>query len=68
MNGFNDRCLDVNVDSNTSAGVILVQRQRKCASIVPTLDQCLVFSRDRLYVARRAVGVFLGICFSKDLS
>ena len=62
--------IDVTVDSNTGAGVILVQRRRKWASIAPTLDLDLdiVFSRDRLYVVRRAVDVLLGICFSKDLS
>ena len=50
MNGFNDRCLDVNVDSNTSAGVILVQRREKWANIAQTLDQRLVFTRDRLSI------------------
>ena len=55
-------------DSYTSAGVILVQRRRKWASIASTLDQRLVFTRDRLYVVRRAVDVLLVIRFSKDLS
>ena len=70
MNGLNDRYFDVNVNlfyvkarggdpANTrrgsSAGVILVQHRRQWASNSPTLDQRVVFTRDRLNVVRRAV-------------
>ena len=67
MKGFNDRCLDVNVDllyvklrggdpANTrrrsSAGVIRGQRRSQWASISQTLDQRVVFTRDRINVVK----------------
>ena len=48
----------------SSAGVILGQHQRQWASIPPTLDQRVVFTRDRLNVVRELWTCFLA-CVSE---